>query len=45
MTEEQREVLRDLEVVLAVLEVRDNTYCINKLMSIKEKLKKEWEKN
>jgi hypothetical protein len=45
MTEEQREILRDLEVVVAVLEVRDNTYCINKLTSIKEKLKKEWEKN
>lgn len=45
MTEEQREVLRDLEVVVAVLEVRDNTYCINKLKAIKEKLKKEWEKN
>jgi len=42
MTEEQREILRDLEVVVAVLEVRDNTYCINKLKTIKEKLKEQW---
>lgn len=42
MIEEQREILRDLEVVVAVLEVRDNTYCINKLKAIKEKLKEQW---
>lgn len=45
MTEEQREILRDLEVVVAVLEVRENTYCINKLKGIKEKLKEQWKKN
>lgn len=42
---EQQEILNDIDIVIAVLEVRDNTYCINKLTSIKEKLKKEWEKN
>jgi hypothetical protein len=42
---EQQEILNDIDIVIAVLEVRDNTYCINKLKAIKEKLKKEWEKN
>lgn len=42
MTAHQREVLNDLDIVIAVLEVRDNTYCINKLKAIKEKLKEQW---
>jgi len=45
MTEEQREIINDLDIVIAVLQVRYNTYSINKLILIKEKLKKEWEKN
>lgn len=44
MTERQ-EILNDIDIVIAVLEVRDNTYCISKLKAIKEKLIKEWEKN
>lgn len=39
---EQQEILNDLDIVIAVLEVRDNTYCINKLKAIKEKLKEQW---
>jgi activator of 2-hydroxyglutaryl-CoA dehydratase len=39
---EQQEILNDIDIVIAVLEVRDNTYCINKLKAIKEKLKEQW---
>jgi hypothetical protein len=39
---EQQEILNDIDIVIAVLEVRDNTYCINKLKTIKEKLKEQW---
>lgn len=42
MTAQQREVLNDLELVISVLSVSDNTYCINKLKKIKEKLKEQW---
>lgn len=42
MTEQQQEILNNIEIVISVLSVSDNTYCINKLKAIKEKLIKEW---
>ena len=39
---EQQEILNNLDIVIAVLSVSDNTYCINKLKAIKEKLKEQW---
>jgi hypothetical protein len=44
MTAQQREVLNDLELVISVLSVSDNTYCINKLKKITEKLVEEFNK-
>jgi hypothetical protein len=44
MTAKQREVLIDLEIVISVLSVSDNTYCINKLKIIAEKLVEEFNK-
>lgn len=41
---QQQEILNDLDIVIAVLEVRDNTYCINKLKKITEKLVEEFNK-
>lgn len=42
MTEQQRDILNNLEIVISILSVSDNTYCINKLKIIAEKLKEEW---
>lgn len=42
MTQQQRDILNNLEIVISVLSVSDNTYCINKLKAIKEKLKEQW---
>lgn len=44
MTQQQRDILNNLEIVISVLSVSDNTYCINKLKIISEKLVEEFKK-
>ena len=44
MTEQQRDILNNLEIVISILSVSDNTYCINKLKIIAEKLVEEFKK-
>jgi hypothetical protein len=45
MTDEQEGILIDISTIVSILENTDNVYCTEKLKRVKEKLKKEWEKN
>jgi hypothetical protein len=42
MTEQQRDILIDLAMVVTILENTDNVFCQNKLKIIGEKLKEQW---
>lgn len=44
MTEEQRSILVDLEILIAVMESTDNVYCQKRLKIISKKLAKEFSK-
>lgn len=44
MTQQQRDILNNMEIVISILSVSDNTYCINKLKIIAEKLVEEFKK-